>query len=75
MGPSRFTSHPKKGVLRIFMAIKSPSPCLGLNPRLLVEVASTLTTTPPRRLSKDTADALSSGIRSLLRADTALQVA
>jgi hypothetical protein len=50
MGLSRFTSHPKKGVLRIFIALKSPSPRPGLNPRPLGIVASTLTTTPPRGL-------------------------
>jgi hypothetical protein len=26
MGPSRFTSHPKEGVLRIFIALKNPWP-------------------------------------------------
>jgi hypothetical protein len=35
-------------VLRIFIAFKNPSPRPGLNPRPLVPVASTLTTTPPR---------------------------
>jgi hypothetical protein len=49
-GTSGFTFHPKEGVLRIFVALKNPSR-LGLNPRLLGQVASTLTTTPPRRLS------------------------
>jgi hypothetical protein len=48
MGPSRFTTHPKEGVLRIFIALKNPSPWPGLNPRPLGPVASTLTTTPPR---------------------------
>jgi hypothetical protein len=32
MEPSRFTSHPKKGVLRILIALKNPSRLLGLNP-------------------------------------------
>jgi hypothetical protein len=50
MGPSRFTSHPKEGVLRIFIALKNPSPRPGLNPRSLGPVASTLATTPPIRL-------------------------
>jgi hypothetical protein len=35
MGPSRFTSHPKKGVLRIFIALKNPSLEPGFNPRPL----------------------------------------
>jgi hypothetical protein len=50
-GASGFTSHPKGGVLRIVIAIKNPSLRPGLNPRLLGPVASTLTITPPRRLS------------------------
>jgi hypothetical protein len=49
MEPSSFTSHPKKGVLRIFIALKNPSPRPDLNPRPLGPVESTLTTTPPRR--------------------------
>jgi hypothetical protein len=47
---SGFTFHPKKGVLRIFIALKHPLPRLGLNLRPLRPVASTLTTTQPRRL-------------------------
>jgi hypothetical protein len=47
-GTSGFTSHPKEGVLWIFIALKNPSPRPALNPRPLVLVASTLTTTPPR---------------------------
>jgi hypothetical protein len=47
---SRFTSPPKKGVQRIFIPLKNPTPRLGLNLRPLGPVASTLTTTPPRRL-------------------------
>jgi hypothetical protein len=50
-GTSGFISLPKEGVLRIFIALKSPSPWPGLNPRPLGQVASTLTTTPPRRLT------------------------
>jgi hypothetical protein len=46
---SGFTSHPKKGVLRTFIALKKPSPRPGLNPRPLGPVESTLTTPPPRR--------------------------
>jgi hypothetical protein len=44
----RKNSFPNEGVLRIFIALKNPSPLLGLNPRPLGPVASTLTTTPPR---------------------------
>jgi hypothetical protein len=47
---SGFTSHLKEGVLQIFIALKSHSPRPGLNPQPLGPVASTLTTTPPRRL-------------------------
>jgi hypothetical protein len=50
-GTSGFTSHPKKGVLRIFVALKNPSPWSCSNPQPLGPVASTLTTTPPRRLA------------------------
>jgi hypothetical protein len=45
-GHSGFTSHPKEGVLRIFIALKNPSPWPGSNPRPFGPVASTLTTTP-----------------------------
>jgi hypothetical protein len=51
-GTSGFTSHPKEGVLRIFIALKNPSPWPHSNPRPLGPVASTLTTTPLRRLVK-----------------------
>jgi hypothetical protein len=37
-----FTSHPKEGVLRIFIALKNPSPLPGLNPRPSGPMASTL---------------------------------
>jgi hypothetical protein len=50
-GTSGFTSHPKESVLRIFIALKNPSSQPGLNTRPLGPVASTLTTTPPRRLT------------------------
>jgi hypothetical protein len=50
MGPSRFTSRPKEGVLRIFMALKYPSPWSGSNPQPFGPVASILTTTPLTRL-------------------------
>jgi hypothetical protein len=50
-GTSGFTSHRKEGVLRIFIALNNPSPRSGLNLRPLGAVASTLTTTPPRRLA------------------------
>jgi hypothetical protein len=49
-GTSGFTSRPKGGMLQIFIALKSPSPWLGSNLRPMGPVASTLTTTPPRRL-------------------------
>jgi hypothetical protein len=51
MGPSRFTSHPKEGVLRIFIALKNQSPWPGSNPQTMGPVASTLSSTPTRRLS------------------------
>jgi hypothetical protein len=50
-GTSGFTSHPKDGVLRVFIVLKHQSPRLGLHSQPLDPVASTLTTTPPRRLS------------------------
>jgi hypothetical protein len=50
-GTSGFTSHPKEGVLRIFIALKNPSPRPRLNPRPFGPMAITLTTTPPRWLS------------------------
>jgi hypothetical protein len=46
---SGFTSHLKEDVLRIFIALKNLSPWPGSNPQHLSPVASTLTTTPPRR--------------------------
>jgi hypothetical protein len=46
-GTSGFTSHPKEGVLRIFIVIKNPSPRPGLNRRPVGSVARTLTTAPP----------------------------
>jgi hypothetical protein len=48
---SDFTSRPKEGVVRIFVTLKNPSPLPGLNSRHLGLVASTLTSTPPGRLS------------------------
>jgi hypothetical protein len=44
-----FISHPKEGVLRIFITLKIPSPRPGFNPRSLGQDATTLTSTPPRR--------------------------
>jgi hypothetical protein len=49
-GNSGFTSHPKEGVLRIFIALKNSSPRPGSNPRPLGPMASILTTTPPRSI-------------------------
>jgi hypothetical protein len=40
-------------VLRIFLTLKNPSPWPSANPQTLGPVASTLTTTPLRRLFKD----------------------
>jgi hypothetical protein len=48
-GTSGFTSHPKEGVPRIFIILINSSPRPGLNPRPLGQVASTVTTTPPRQ--------------------------
>jgi hypothetical protein len=39
-------------VLRIFIVLKNPSPWPGSDPQTLGPVASTLTTTPPRRPSR-----------------------
>jgi hypothetical protein len=41
----------EEGVLRIFIALKNPSPWSGSNLQPFDPVASTLTTTPPRRLA------------------------
>jgi hypothetical protein len=49
-GTSVFTSHPKEGVLQIFIALKIPSLWPGFKPRPLGPVTITLTTTLPRRL-------------------------
>jgi hypothetical protein len=48
-GASGFTSPPKEGVLRIFIALKNQSPLPGSILRTLGPVASTLITTPPWR--------------------------
>jgi hypothetical protein len=47
-GADSFTFPPKEGVLRIFIALKNPSPSAGLNSRSVFPMASTLTTRPPR---------------------------
>jgi hypothetical protein len=52
-GTSGFTSHPKEGVLRNFIALKNASPWPGSKPQPFGPVESTLITTPPRRLSVD----------------------
>jgi hypothetical protein len=49
-GASRYTFHPKEGVLHIFITLKNPSPWLGLNPQTLGPVARTPTITPLRQL-------------------------
>jgi hypothetical protein len=41
----------EESVLRIFIALENPSPWPGSNLQTLGPVASTLTTTPPRRLT------------------------
>jgi hypothetical protein len=51
-GTSGFTFHPKESVLQIFIVLQNPSRRPGSNPRLLGPVASTLTTTPPKRLGR-----------------------
>jgi hypothetical protein len=43
-GTSGFTSHPKEGVLQIYIALKNPLPRPCLNPLLLGPLATTLTT-------------------------------
>jgi hypothetical protein len=48
-GTSGFTTHPKEGVLRNFIALKNSSPRLGLNLRPFGTVSRTLTTKPRRR--------------------------
>jgi hypothetical protein len=44
-------SYPSPGVLRIFVALKNPSPWPDLNPRTLGQMTSTLTARPPRPLN------------------------
>jgi hypothetical protein len=51
MGPSGFASHPKGRCAAEFIAVKNPLPWSGSNPQSLGPVASTLTTTPRRRLA------------------------
>jgi hypothetical protein len=48
MGPPALLPIRKEGFLRIFIALKNPSPWPGSNPQPLGPGASTLTTTPPR---------------------------
>jgi hypothetical protein len=48
-GTSGFTSHPKEGMMWIFIAPKNPSPLPVLNPRPLGPVANILKTVAPRR--------------------------
>jgi hypothetical protein len=52
MGPSRFTSHPSGRCAEDFYRLKNPSPWPDSKPQPLGPVASTLTTTPPRRLRR-----------------------
>jgi hypothetical protein len=50
-GTNGFTSPPKEGMLRIFIAFKNLFPRPSMNPLTLRVMASKLTTTPPRRLA------------------------
>jgi hypothetical protein len=50
MGTPALLPTQTEGVLRIFIDLKNSSPWPGSNPQLMGPVASTLTTTPPRRL-------------------------
>jgi hypothetical protein len=50
MGPPALLPTRNEGMLRIFIALKNPSPWPGSNRIPLGPVASTLITTPPRRL-------------------------
>jgi hypothetical protein len=52
-GNSDFIYHPKEDVLWICIALQNSSPRSGLSTRPLGPVASTLTTTPPRRLHNE----------------------
>jgi hypothetical protein len=49
-GAGGFTSPSKEFALRIFIALKNPSPWSGFNPRTLGPIAITLTITPLKRL-------------------------
>jgi hypothetical protein len=51
-GADGFTSSPKEGALRIFIALKYRSPRTGLNPRTLGPIASTLTNIKQTREAK-----------------------
>jgi hypothetical protein len=57
-GAFGFTSPPKKGVLRIFVALQAPSPLPGWNQRTVGPIASKLGITPPRRFAMDIAEDL-----------------
>jgi hypothetical protein len=50
MGPPALLPIREEGVLRIFISLNNQSPWPGSNPQNLGQLASTLTTTPPRRL-------------------------
>jgi hypothetical protein len=49
VGPPALLPIRKEGVLRIFIALKNPSPWPCSNPQPLSPVANKLATTPPRR--------------------------
>jgi hypothetical protein len=48
MGPPSLLPIQEEGVVRIFIALKNPSPWPGSYPQPLDPVARTLPTTPPR---------------------------
>jgi hypothetical protein len=50
MGPPSLLPIVEEGVLRIFIALKNPSPWPGSNPPHVGPLASTLTNTSPRRI-------------------------
>jgi hypothetical protein len=51
LGVSGFSYPPKENKLRIFIALKNPSPRTGLNPQTFGPMASTLSLTTPRQLN------------------------
>jgi hypothetical protein len=62
-GTSGFTSPTKEGVLRIFIALKNPSPRPGLNPQTLGLTASTVTRPKGRGFKPGQGDAFLKAIK------------